>query len=122
MHCLIIKYVCMYVSCKNLWNIFLVNACCYFPPNAKLLIRSTTRVGIFKRILKGHQFPSKFILRRYSTASVKPYKSKPKYSTIWKLERLMGWSLIILIPAVFAVNSKKLEMVLCITVLLHTYW
>lgn len=67
---------------------------------------------------------NRYILRYGSSKSItiKAYETSRKYTWNWKLERLMGWTLAIMIPLAFAVDSKELEMSLCIAGLMHTYW
>ncbi|KAM7359448.1 succinate dehydrogenase [ubiquinone] cytochrome b small subunit, mitochondrial-like [Cochliomyia hominivorax] len=56
-----------------------------------------------------------------SLITIKEYKSSRKYTKLWKLERFMGWTLTVLIPLAFYIESQGLEMILAANGLIHTY-
>ncbi|XP_037810216.1 succinate dehydrogenase [ubiquinone] cytochrome b small subunit, mitochondrial-like [Lucilia sericata] len=99
---------------------------CYyqFNKNYKILIHNPKNKTFKILPLKPHIAINNQITRFQTSKSItiKEYETSRKYTWNWKLERLMGWSLTILIPLAFAIESKELEMLLATAGLMHTYW
>ncbi|XP_046806818.1 succinate dehydrogenase [ubiquinone] cytochrome b small subunit, mitochondrial-like [Lucilia cuprina] len=107
---------------RNCLNKIYFKSCYYqFSKNSKILIQNPINKNfkIKPQIAINKQFKR---FQTSKTITIKEYETSRKYTWNWKLERLMGWTLAIIIPMAFAIESKELEMLLASAGLMHTYW